>query len=190
MKKLKNIAALALGLCLVFNLNSCKNSAPDSKQSEEKVVKITKPFEAEFIGNYIYFGPDTLESPKCNDSLSYRIIVDCEGSGNIMGNFRGHFDFCSNEQGYYGNVYGYFVDESNDSLFIGGDGIGRVIDGKTEEHPEFVTSYWKDDFQLIGGTGKYKGATAAGKTDDYNSSEDPNSHHNWKGTITLIKERE
>ena len=112
MKKLKNITNLALGLCLVFNFYFCK-------KSEEKVAKVTKTFEANFIGSYIYFGPDTLLPPKCTDSLSTRIIVDCKGTSNIMGNIKVHFDFCGNEQGDYGNVYGYFVDESNDTLFIG-----------------------------------------------------------------------
>ena len=104
-----------------------------------------------------------------------------------MGDIKVHFDFCGNEPGYYGNAYGYFVDESNDTLFISGDYGGRVIEGKTEEHPSFITSYWKDDFKLIGGTGKYEDATGKGVTDDYNSSEDPNSHHHWKGTITMKK---
>lgn len=190
MKKLKIITAFTLVLFLALNFYSCKNSSSESKKAEDKTEMVTEAFDAEFIGNYTYFGPDTLLPHKCTDSLSARIIVDCKGTSNIMGDIKVHFDFCGNEQGYYGNVYGYFVDESNDTLFIGGDYGGRVIEGKTEEHPSFVTSYWKDDFKLIGGTGKFKGATGKGKTDDYNSSEDPNSHHHWKGTITLVKERE
>lgn len=67
---------------------------------------------------------------------------------------------------------------------------GRVIEGKTEEHPSSVIEYWQDDFEILGGTGKFEGATGKGKTDDYNNSEDPNSHHHWKGTISLIKEHE
>ncbi|MBP1668794.1 MAG: hypothetical protein H6Q21_1160, partial [Bacteroidetes bacterium] len=47
--------------------------------------------------------------------------------------------------------------------------------------------YWRDPFEILGGTGKFKGATGKGTTDDYNSSEDPYSHHHWTGTITLLK---
>lgn len=187
MKKLKITTTLALALCMIFDFYSCKNTSSDSEKSEDVNVTVTETFEAEFTGNYIYFGPDTLLPSRCNDSLSNRIIVDCEGISNIMGDIKVHFDFCGNEQGYYGNIYGYFVDNNNDTLFISGG--GKVIEGKTEEHPSFVTSYWKDNFEIIGGTGKYEGATGKGKTDDYNSSEDPNSHHNWKGTITLIKSK-
>jgi hypothetical protein len=42
-----------------------------------------------------------------------------------------------------------------------------------------VVSYWKDPFVILGGTGKYEGATGDIITDDYNSSEDPYSHHHW-----------
>jgi hypothetical protein len=102
-----------------------------------------------------------------------------------MGAIEVHFDFCANEQGYYGNQSSYMVDKSNDTLFISCE--GRVIEGKMAEHPSFVTEYWKDDFEILGGTGKYAEATGGGVTDDYNSSEDPNSHHYWKGSISLIK---
>ena len=44
---------------------------------------------------------------------------------------------------------------------------------------------WRDPFVFKGGTGRFEGASGGGKTDDYNSSEDPNSHHHWKGTIRL-----
>ncbi len=181
MKNLKVITALALGLCLVFNLFFCK-------KSEDKDVMVTETFEAKFTGSYIYFGPDTLLHKKCPDSLPFRVIVDCIGTSNIMGDINVHFDFCANEQGYYGNQSSYIVDKNNDTLFVSCE--GQVIEGKTDEHPSFVTEYWKDDFEILGGTGKYEGATGKGKTDDYNSSEDPNSHHHWKGTITLVKERE
>jgi hypothetical protein len=189
MKKLKRITALILGLCLVFNLYFCKNSSSDSKKSGDKNLTVTEPFEAEIIGSNIYYGPDTLLTPKCPDSLSTRIIVDGKGTSNIMGDIQAHFDFCGNEQGYYGGkCYSYFVDKNSDTLFISGE--GKVIEGRTDEHPSFVTYYWKDDIEIIGGTGKFEGATGKCKTDDYNSSEDPYSHHHWKGTITLIKERE
>ena len=72
-----------------------------------------------------------------------------------------------------------------DTLFV--TCKGKVIGGKSPDHPEYVTSYWRDDFLILGGTGRFEGATGSGKTDDYNSSEDPYSHHRWKGTITLEK---
>ncbi len=72
-----------------------------------------------------------------------------------------------------------------DTLFV--PGIGRVLDGRLDGHPAFVVSYWRDPFVIPGGTGKYEEATGEIVTDDYNSSEDPNSHHHRKGTITMKK---
>jgi hypothetical protein len=40
---------------------------------------------------------------------------------------------------------------------------------------------------VMGGTGSFEGATGTIMSDDYNSSEDPYSHHHWKGTITMVK---
>lgn len=187
MKTLKIITTFTLVLYLSLNFFSCKNSSSESKKAEDKTEMVTEAFEAEFIGTYTYFGPDTLSTQKCPDSLStWRIIVDCKGTSNILGDIIVHFDFCADEKGPYGNNYAYFVDKSNDTLFVSCEGM--VIEGKMEEHPSFVTSYWKDDFEILGGTGKFEGTSGKGKTDDYNSSEDPNSHHHWKGTITRIKE--
>lgn len=189
MKKLKIFTTFTLVLYLAFSFYSCKNFSTETKKAEDKSAMVTEEFEAKFIGNYVYVGPDTLPTQKCTDSLTtWRAIVDCKGTSNIMGDIKIHFDFCGDDKGHYGNTYAYFVDKSNDTLFVSCE--GTVIEGKTNEHPSFVTSYWKDDFEILGGTGKYEGASGKGKTDDYNSSEDPNSHHQWKGTITLNKEGE
>ena len=178
MKSLNSMITFSLVFCLVFCFYFC-----------QKTEMVTEAFEAQFTGTYMYFGPDTVLTPKCADSeMTYRIIVDCIGTSNVMGDIDAHFDFCANEQGDYGNLYGFFTDQDGDTLFLSSEGMtGKVINGRLEEHPDFVTSYWRDEFVFSGGTGKYEGATGKGMGDDYNSSEDPNSHHNWKGTITLKK---
>ena len=187
MKTQTIITSFALVLFLALNFYSCKNPSSESKKADDKTEIVTKAFEAEFIGDYMYAGPDTLPNPKCTDSIyPWRVIVDCMGTSDLLGDIEVHFDFCAHwESGRYGNSYAYFLDKGNDTLFVSCE--GNVIDGKEEDHPSFVTSYWKDDFEILGGTGKFEGATGNGKTDDYNSSEDPNSHHHWKGNITMIK---
>ena len=59
--------------------------------------------------------------------------------------------------------------------------------GRLDDHPEYVTSWWKDPWEITGGTGRFEGATGSGYTDDYNSAIDPYSHHRWTGTITMLK---
>jgi hypothetical protein len=186
MKNLKMSTTLLFVLLTMLSFNSCSYFSSDTK-SEEKSDVVTEPFHAEFIGDYTYVGPDTLASQKCTDSLYvWRAIVDCRGTSNITGDIRVHFDFCGDTNGNYGNTYAYMVDNKNDTLFVSCE--GKVIEGRLDEHPAFVSSYWRDDFVITGGTGKYEGASGIGKTDDYNSLEDPNSHHHWSGIVTLNKE--
>lgn len=188
MKTLKTISFVVLASCLLINFTSCENASKDAKKKDAKTKMVTQEFNAAFVGTYMYFGPDTLPDQKCIDTIfDWRVKVDCKGSVNVMGDVKVHFDFCGDNQGNYSNTYAYMVDKSNDTLFMTGSGI--VIDGKTEAHPSYVISYWKDDFEILGGTGKYEDAYGSGKMDDYNSSEDPNSHHFWKGMITMKKEK-
>ena len=180
MKTTKNVFFLTLLMCMIILIFNCNRQKP--------LKTVTVPFKADCTGEYKYVGPDTLPEPKCTGSLSlWRAIVDAKGTGDPVGNFTAHFDFCGDSLSHYGNVYAYIIDENGDTLFM--DASGWVIDGRLEEHPEFVTSYWRDTIRFIGGTGIYKGATGSVVMDDYNSSEDPYSHHHWTGTIIMLKEK-
>jgi hypothetical protein len=179
MKTLEKMLLFTAALCLFLSLINCKGT----KNSPEM---ITIPFTADFIGNYTFAGPDTLPNPKCADPFTaWRAIVDGKGTGTELGDFSMHFDFCGDSLSHYGNTYAFMVGDQGDTLFV--SCAGQVIDGKLAEHPGYVISYWRDPFEILGGTGKFRGATGNGKTDDYNSSEDPNSHHHWTGNITMMK---
>jgi hypothetical protein len=180
MKTRRNLILFTSACCLGLLVLTC------NRQKAPKTV--TVPFTADALGEYKYIGPDTLPNPKCTDSLSvWRAIVDCKGNGTPLGKFTAHFDFCGDAESHYGNTYAYLVAENGDTVFI--NASGQVLDGRLDEHPEFVTSYWKDTIIVIGGTGKYHGAKGIIIGDDYNSSEDDNSHHRWTGTLTLIEEK-
>ena len=180
MKTLKNLFLVTVAFFLTLSFLNCTGS-------KGKPKKVTLPFTADCLGEYTYVGPDTLPNPKCTGTFSaWRAIVDGKGTGTPLGEFTIHFDFCGDTLSNYGNLYAYIITADSDSLFI--NSSGRVLEGRLAEHPAYVTSYWRDTITILGGTGKYKGATGTLKTDDYNSSEDPNSHHHWKGTITLVKE--
>jgi hypothetical protein len=143
---------------------------------------VTLPFKADFIGNYTFVGED---ATKCDPTSYYRVIVDGKGKATHLGNSIVHFDFCCDFESYYGQTYAYIIAANGDTLFMSCE--GRVIDGRLEDHPSYVTSYWRDPFVFLGGTGRFKGASGGGMTDDYNSSEDPYSHHHWVGTLKLVK---
>ena len=165
--------------------SACNNSDSESSDSTQSEEIVPQDFEATFLGTYKYVGPDTLEAPRCIDNFAeyFRIIVDCQGTSNVLGDLSVHFDFCGSQDGPYGNTDAFMVDQNSDTLFVSIE--GTVIQGKTDQHPDHVVSYWKDPFEILGGTGKYAGATGSGISDDYNSSEDQNSHHHWKGTISI-----
>ena len=160
------------GICVLMAFSQCK--------SPESV-----PFDAEFTGTYTAVYEDSLE---CGPG-GLHVIVDCSGTGTPLGSFTTHFDFCSDPEGYYPGkqMIAYMIDSNGDSLYI--KCAGQVLPGRQPDHPEYVTSYWRDPFEILGGSGKFKDATGGGRTDDYNSSEDENSHHHWEGTITLAKEK-
>lgn len=146
---------------------------------------VTEPFEANFTGEYVNIitGDELVD---CDEEFECRVIVDFEGTATQLGNITGQFSFCAcGPDGKYAPTESFLVAEDGDTLFFSCH--GKVLEGRLEEHPEYVTSYWKDPFVFKGGTGRFEGATGDGTTDDYNSSLDPNSHHHWKGTITLKK---
>jgi hypothetical protein len=144
------------------------------------------PFEADFTGTYVAVQPD---STRCGTGPWMHVVVDCIGESNVLGNFTTHFDFCADNEGNYpGSINkAYMVAESGDTLYI--SCAGQVIDGRMDDHPSHVVSYWRDPFEILGGTGKLEGAIGSGMTDDFNSANDQNSHHLWKGTITLSKKK-
>lgn len=179
MRRNKYLYLLNLAIPVIMLLSAC-NTPRSAKM-------LTLPFTADALGEYLYVGPDTLPGPKCTGDLSaWRAIVEAKGSGEPVGDFTIHFDFCGDADGNYGNLYSYMLTGTGDTLYL--EGSGKVMDGRLDEHPEFVTSYWKDTFRITGGSGKYKGAEGNLVSDDYNSSEDLFSHHHWSGTITMTRE--
>ncbi|MBE0677296.1 MAG: hypothetical protein IH592_00890 [Bacteroidales bacterium] len=188
MKHLKTLLFLTAALCLII---SCGRSDKSSKKDSLKkgtVEMVTLPFDVNALGNYTYVGPDTLPNPKCAEPYAaWRALVDGKGTGTPVGDFTVHFDFCGDSLSNYGNCDAFMALSDGDTLFV--TGAGRVMDGRLDDHPAYVVSYWRDPFVILGGTGKYQGATGDIITDDYNSSEDPNSHHHWKGTITMAKSK-
>jgi hypothetical protein len=188
MKQLKKLLILTIALCLLISCGRSENTSKSNSLKKGKTEMVTLPFDVTATCDYTYFGPDTLPNPKCTDALSaWRAIVDGKGTGTPVGDFSVHFDFCGDSLSNYGNTEAYMAFSDGDTLFV--SGAGRVLDGRLDVHPAFVTSYWKDTYVILGGTGKYEGATGNIITDDYNSSEDPNSHHHWTGTITMAQEK-
>ena len=201
MKTLKMLLLIMAGFCLLMACEKSKDELFLEDEMNQGDLKcghgdkhdgpgkhcpktVTLPFNAFFLGDYVGMEP----SPVCGEDSWILITNEGGGKGLHLGNFRHHFEFCCDMlTGIYPGNYmkAYFVAANGDSLFVAC--AGQVIEGRAEDHPEYVTSYFRDPFVILGGTGRFNGATGKGMTDDFNSSLDANSHHHWKGTITLVK---
>jgi hypothetical protein len=146
----------------------------------EPPMVTTIPFEGEYLG-IVPSGAENVT--KCCDGFSHTII-DGTGTASCLENATIHFNFCSAGVDH-GLTCSYIVSSNGDSLYVCSQ--GEFIAGKLPEQPAYVTSYWRSQFVIRGGTGRFKGASGGGITDDYISSQDYYSHHRWTGTITLLK---
>ena len=160
--------------------NTMKGGHPDHP------VMVTTPFKLDLIGEYISMLPDVECGYSEENPFMYQIIVNASGTATHVGKTDGSFNFCCDVMtGVYGPADFFITGSNGDKLFMSYQ--GQVIDGRLDDHPAYVISYWRDPFVILGGTGRFEGATGGGMTDDYNSSEDPYSHHHWTGTITMAK---
>ena len=201
MKSINKIFLLLVGMVIMFSCSETNQYLADDfdssllKKGHAKEVMVTVPFKADFVGEYLWMGPHP-EHPECgvwdpaNGEFWALVINAGEGTANHLGHFTYKFEFCCNgATGVYPGVDkyadGYFEAANGDRLYLMSS--GQVIEGRLDDHPDYVTSWWRDPWVITGGTGRFEGATGYGMTDDYNSDLDPYSHHHWTGTITMIK---
>ena len=182
--------------------NNINAGDPPGKSTEKGPAEtVTMPVDFIFLGNYVSADPEAAcgdcpvdeEGNMIGPECWTRVINDGEGTEINMGKFTHHFAFCADWiNGTYPSpkegapaTEGYFEDANGNRLYI--MSAGKVYEGRLDEHPEYVNSWWRDPWEINGGTGRFEGATGSGMTDDYNSNLDPYSHHHWTGTITLVK---
>jgi len=187
MKTLKKILILILSIGMI---TSCTKSEKRNMGYNPIKTIPGSPFKADFTGADIIYGIDTLSDLRCNPDSYIRIINEGKGYASQIGMFTSYFDLCCDYNGCYPEGYNeaYLVNLQGDTLFI--SICGEIVQGKAEDHPDCVISYSRDKFVILGGTGIFKGATGEGMTDDYRSSEDPYSYHNWEGYIHFKPELE
>ncbi|WP_163707971.1 hypothetical protein [Mangrovibacterium lignilyticum] len=157
-------------------------------------ITVTLPFEANFVNTFL---EETGPNPICgewdpeNGQFWMMIYGEGEGTATHMGKITHHFEFCNDwVSGIYpgpsGYMKGYFVAANGDSLFIHVE--GQVLDGRLDHHPEDVIAYFTDPWEILGGTGRFEGASGHGMTDDYVREPYPDiSFHHYTGEITLVK---
>lgn len=178
---------------LILSCSKYEGNEPGVDLKKGKAVRgtVTVPFKADFTGTYMYAGPEAScgEWDPASGLMFGMVINEGSGTGTHLGKFTHYFEFCCDfVTGVYPlhHMVAYFTAANGDILYAACE--GQVLNGRLEDHPEDVNSYWRDSFIILGGTGRFEGASGSGFTNDYNRDPYPdNSFHHWRGTITLIR---
>jgi len=197
---MKKVLLFTAFICLIVSCSKSDSFSADDdmnvslKKAKAEPVMVTVPFKADFVGTYMEGTGPYAECGPCDpENGECWGIVFNEGGGTAthLGKCKHYFEFCCD---FISGIYpgpteymkAYLIAANGDILYM--ECAGQVITGRLDYHPDDVNSYFKDPFVILGGTGKFKGATGSGYTDDYNRDAYPdNSFHHWRGTITMIK---
>ncbi len=199
MKTLKRVLFFIAGIGLLIACSKSDRFWGDDplgntmKNGPANPVEVTVPFKADFVGTYMYGGPmASCGEWNPEDGIMWGMVInEGGGTGTHLGKFTHYFEFCCNfltgiYPGPTNHMVAYFTAANGDILHV--SCAGQVLYGRLDYHPADVNSYFKDPFVIIGGTGRFEGASGSGYTDDYNRDSYPeNSFHHWRGTITLVK---
>jgi hypothetical protein len=183
MRPMCKLLLLAMGMLL-----SCSKAAfmdlKDLGGPEPELI--TMPFTASFTGSN---RATDQQSEGCAPGFDH-VIEIAYGKGSYVGSSIFYSDFCSNI-GTIDQGISYIKSQYGDTLFLTFSGKTCVGLGEKEnEKNDHVNEIccWKIPFTILGGTGKLKGATGEGTTDDYLSHDENIYFHFWTGTITLRRD--
>ncbi|WP_445383253.1 hypothetical protein [Robiginitalea sp. IMCC43444] len=191
---MKKLLTTVIAMAVIGFMASCE-------QSDDRVYDEATPLKYQasqmrtlglnlvFTGNYEF----PTHGAECAEG-TFPVRNAGAGTGTHFKKLTSVFEFCVRPtgpgSGSYpeGYINAYFEDENGDRLFI--EVAGEVFAGRVPGMPNYAISYFKDPFVILGGTGKFEGASGEGVTNDYNfinkDGIQQTSHH-WQGTITMKK---
>lgn len=191
---MKTIVKIFFLMAVISFVAGCsKTDDQISNESKSKLVTVTVPFEANLLGEITTLDS---ENPECKDKgYAYHVIVKARGTATHMGLVSITFDFCTlgpPDPNIPGSYYTYaasstvLVAANGDKLFLDIGGSSGIL-GRTDDHPDYVTDYWRDIATITGGTGRFEGASGKMQIDDFTTNIDTYTHHHWYGEITMVK---
>lgn len=149
------------------------------------------PFKAKF---FTRFTADRLNEVTCSrpERPSPNFQVG-RGTGTHLGKFYTELSFCGGDGGVYSDANGYLEAANGDRLYVKIDD-GAVLFNLPEPHPVY-DAYFRDPFDIVGGTGRFEGASGSGMTNSFVNLFDENGNfipdhrtdHEWTGTLKLPK---
>ena len=183
-------------ISLASGCNKTDNVFDEISDAELKSAQphtITVPFEVNLLGEIANVD---FEAQECIDEgYIVRVIVETSGNATHMGKVSLTYNFCSGgpaDPGVEGSIYTY-AGSTADLVAANGDVLhlsftdGAAIGGRTDEHLDHVSEYWRGPITILGGTGRFEGAKGELSSDDYCSTLDDFTHHRFFGKITLVK---
>lgn len=193
---MRALAKFILAFAVIGFFSACNSTDdfeiendPAFKHHENKMVELG--FNVVFTGEYQSIGLDAQNCPGLG-----KVINTGEGTGTHFKKLTSYFEFCVNPSDGtypYGYIDAYFTDQDGDILYLDIES-GQVLPGRVPGIPNYGVSYFKDEFTITGGTGKFEGASGGGVTNDYNFPVEEDGYiyptktrHHWKGTITMKK---
>lgn len=151
---------------------------------------VTVPFEARFFTDLVSIAPDA----SCGGPPMLLNTQEGFGEATHLGRFSVLITFCIDpsellddgqlspgESLPYENGLGTLTAANGDRLFI--TIAGAVL---PSDHPDFDFEF-SDPFEIVGGTGRFDGATGGGVTNslvDF-QSQPSRTEHDWSGTLVL-----
>ena len=163
---------LSLALIIALFIGCCEDDSPTFETME---------FNATFFTDQISTVLDSTGS-RCAPPYVGVNTQAGGGSESTIGNFTTSMTFCVDPtNGKYNDTNAVMTAADGDKLFL--TVAGQVV--PTTE-PGYDAEF-KDPFTILGGTGRFEGATGSGMTDSYHKAATGRTDHVWNGTITLMK---
>jgi len=137
----------------------------------------TQAFEAAFYTDLA----SMTEDASCSSEGLLKNVQVGNGRSNLTADMNVEISFCVDlESLEYIGATGVFKSESGDEIHI--IGAGQI---KPTEAPGYDLEF-QDIFEIVGGTGRFNGATGTLYTDSYVNMTTNRTDHNWSGYINLI----
>ncbi|MBN2665559.1 MAG: hypothetical protein JXR67_03550 [Bacteroidales bacterium] len=195
MKTLKRVLFFIAGIGLLMACSKSDNFWGDEplgntiKEKQIQPVTVTVPFKC----NLTVWDHSDYTDMSCGEYPNFLLTMKGEGTISHLGSMTTVMTFCCNvETGVYGPTNVTFVAANGDELYADIP-VGYILpnDGYNSD---FYQSYFNDPIYIIGGTGRFEGASGEGMTNAFVHDPDPeNTDDVWHtdffstGTLTLVK---
>jgi hypothetical protein len=147
-------------------------------------VLVTVPFKADFS---VWSKTDHSDR-RCGDHPLYFLTMEGHGNATHMGNVTVRFTFCCNVfTGTYSDTEATFVAANGDELWLTIP-QGQILPN-FGDNSHYYQTYFDDDMPIVGGTGRFQGATGDLKTNAWvhDGADEWRTDFFPTGTLTMVQ---